>query len=137
MTKKIINIDLEFDDFKPDEKTIKKYTAGRKTSETLKGKSLEQILGSKERAEQGRKIRSENSKGPRPEGIGQKIASVRRAKNNYGKSMLGKQHKESTKIMQAQKAQIRQNLKRKLNLGRNDSVPPEMLLKEYKKAGLI
>jgi hypothetical protein len=136
MTKKqIIDIDLEFDGVEFDEKSIQKYTAGRKAGDALKGKTLEQLLG-EERANEGRKIRSENAKGPRPEGIGKKISEKRKANGSYGKSMLGKQHTESTKKMQALKAQLRQDLKRELGLGRNDSVPKDLLFKAYKKAGL-
>ena len=51
--------------------------------------------------------------------------------------MTGKTHKESTKEIQGQKARIRQELKRKLGLGKNDSVPKDLLEKEYKKQGLL
>jgi transcription initiation factor TFIIIB Brf1 subunit/transcription initiation factor TFIIB len=136
MTNKIIDIDLEFDGFELDEKSIKKYTAGKKASNSMKGKTLEQLIG-KEKAIEGRKIRSKNSKGPRPDGVGKKIADARRANGSYGKSMLGKEHKESTKLQQSIKAQIRQDLKKKLKLGRNDIVPKELLTKAYKKAGLV
>lgn len=102
----------------------------------MRGKSLEDILGEK-RAAEGRKIRAENSKGPRPKEVGEKIAATRKAKGSYdGRSMKGKTHKESTKEMQSKKAQIRQDLKYKLGLGRNDSVPKDLLEKEYKKYGL-
>lgn len=106
-----------------------------KISNTLKGRSLDELLGP-ERAEEGRKKRSENSKGPRPKAVGQKISATRKANGSYGTSMLGKEHKESTKTIMAQKAAIRQDLKRQLGLGKSDKVPRELLEKEYKKRGL-
>jgi hypothetical protein len=51
--------------------------------------------------------------------------------------MTGKEHKESTKVQQSVKAQIRQDLRRKLNLGKAGKLPKELLLEEYKKAGLL
>lgn len=51
--------------------------------------------------------------------------------------MRGKEHKESTKVIQGQKAKIRQELKRKLGLGKSDSVPKDLLEVEYKKQGLL
>ena len=66
-----------------------------------------------------------------------KIVATRKANGSYGTSMLGKTHKESTKEIQGQKARIRQELKRKLGLGKSDSVPKDLLEKEYKKQGLL
>jgi hypothetical protein len=51
--------------------------------------------------------------------------------------MRGKEHKESTKVIQGKKAKIRQELKRKLGLGKSDSVPKDLLEVEYKKQGLL
>jgi hypothetical protein len=138
MTKKIIDIDLAFDDVNFDEKNIIKYTSSRKTSDTLKGKSLEQLLGP-ERAAEGKKIRAKNSSGPRPKSVMKKIVNTKKINGVYNSpnhGMNGKKHKESTKELQALKAQVRQDLKRKLGLGRNDSVPKDLLLMEYKKHGL-
>ena len=107
-----------------------------KIGNTLRGRTLEEIIG-KERAEQGRKARSKNATGTRPIEVGQKIAKTRRANGSYeNNGMTGKTHKESTKQQQSTKAQIRQDIKRRLGLGRNDKIPPEILEKEYNKAGL-
>jgi len=105
----------------------------KQTSEAMKGKTLEELIG-KKRAEVGRKLRSIAHKGKkRPPEVGEKIAAVRKAKGSYdGRSMLGKKHKESSKLIQAQKAQIRQELKKKLGLGKNDCVPKDLLQKAYK-----
>ena len=46
-------------------------------------------------------------------------------------------NKESTKEIQGKKAKIRQDLKRKLGLGKSDKVPKDLLEKEYKKQGLL
>jgi hypothetical protein len=74
----------------------------------------------------------------RKEEVGQKIAATRRANVSYDHNgMTGKTHKESTKAIQGQKAKIRQELKRKLGLGKSDSVPKDLLEKEYKKQGLL
>lgn len=105
-------------------------------SKTLKGKTLETLLG-KERAEAGKEARRQSNYKQDYTSRGEKIAATRRANGSYGTSMLGKEHKESTKSIMAIKASIRQELKRKLGLGRNDKVPPELLAKEYKRAGLI
>lgn len=109
----------------------------RSISATLKGRSLEEMLG-KERAAEGRRARSLASKGKkRAHEVGQKIAATRRANGSYeNNGMTGRQHKESTKQAQSTKAQIRQDLKRQLGLGRNDSIPKDLLEKEYKKRGL-
>jgi len=111
-----------------------KYACGN----NMRGKKLEEILG-EERAAAGRKARSEASKGKkRPIEVGQKIAATRRANGSYDHNgMFGKTHKESTKEIMAIKAQIRQELKRKLGLGKSDSVPKDLLEKEYKKQGLL
>lgn len=115
------------------------YTAKQKKriGDAMRGKTLEEIVG-EEAAARGRKARSEASKGKkRPPEVGQKIAATRKANGSYVDSgMTGKKHKESTKAQQSTKAQVRQDLKRKLGLGRNDSIPRELLEKEYKKRGL-
>jgi hypothetical protein len=105
----------------------------------MKGKTLEEMLGV-ERATVGRKKRSQSlieqhASGQRKNTV-KKIVATRKANGSYGTSMLGKTHKESTKEIQGQKAKIRQELKRKLGLGRSDSVPLELLEKEYKKKGI-
>jgi hypothetical protein len=108
-------------------------------SKTLKGKTLEELLG-EERAAAGKEARRKAATKLRPKKVTEKILETKRAKGTYedpNHGMRNKKHSESTKEQQSTKAQIRQNLKRKLGLGRNDSVPPELLAKEYKKAGLI
>lgn len=134
---KIIDIDAEFEGVEFDEKSIKKLTAGKKASDSMRGKTLEQLLGSKERADAGREARRQaNAKQDYTARI-QKTAATRRENGSYeNNGMTGKQHKESTKQQQSIKAQIRQNLKRKLGLGRNDSIPKDVLKQEYKKRGL-
>lgn len=139
MKNKIIDIDAEFDGFELDERSIQKYTTGQKASDTMRGKTLEQILGSKERAEEGRKKRAEAASNPRPKKVVAKILKTKQEKGTYedpNHGMRNKKHKESTKLKQGTKAQIRQDLKKQLGLGRNDKVPQELLLKAYKKAGL-
>jgi hypothetical protein len=110
----------------------------KRIGDAMRGKTLEELLGV-ERAAIGRKKRSEAHKGKkRPAEVGQKIASTRRANGSYEHNgMTGKTHKESTKEIQGQKARIRQELKRKLGLGKSDSVPKDLLEKEYKKQGLL
>jgi hypothetical protein len=111
-----------------------KYACGN----NMRGKTLEEILG-EERAVKGRKNRSETQLGVRqPPGTGEKIAATRRANGSYEHNgMTGKTHKESTKEIMGIKAKIRQELKRKLGLGKSDSVPKDLLEKEYKKQGLL
>lgn len=108
-----------------------------KISDAMRGKTLEDILG-EDRATEGRQRRSELLKGKkRPAEVGQKIAATRRANGSYEHNgMTGKAHKESTKEMQSIKAQIRQDLKRQLGLGRNDKIPKELLEQEYEKLAL-
>jgi hypothetical protein len=108
----------------------------KKISTTLKGQTLEELLGEK-RALQGREARRQANYKQDYTGRGEKIAETRRANGSYGTSMLGKEHKDSTKSIMSIKAGIRQELKRRLGLGKTDKVPEELLLKEYKKAGLI
>lgn len=110
-----------------------KYACGN----NMRGKTLEEILG-EERAAEGRRKRSETQRGvPQPPGTGEKIAATRRERGSYdGRSMRDKKHKESTKEIMALKAQVRQDLKRKLGLGRDGKIPKELLEKEYKKRGL-
>ena len=111
-----------------------KYACGN----NMRGKKLEEIIG-EERAKEGRKKRSESAKGHRDKDIVNKILKTKKAKGTYDSpthGMRGKNHKESTKEIQGQKAKIRQELKRKLGLGKSDSVPKDLLEKEYKKQGL-
>lgn len=110
----------------------------KKIGDAMRGKSLEELIG-EERAAEGRKKRSEAHKGKkRPKEVGQKIAATRRANGSYEyNGMTGKTHKESTKEIQGKKAKIRQELKRKLGLGKSDIVPKDLLEKEYKKQGLL
>jgi len=109
----------------------------QRIGDAMRGKTLEEILG-EERAAAGKQARSQFHKGKRrPAEVGAKIAATRRANNNYGTSMLGKEHKESTKSIMSLKAEIRQELKRKHGLGKSDKVPQELLDLAYKKAGLI
>jgi hypothetical protein len=112
----------------------------KRIGDAMRGKTLEELIG-EERAAEGRKKRSEAHKGKkRPEEVVAKIASTRKATGSYDSpthGMNGKTHKESTKEIQGQKARIRQELKRKLGLGKSDSVPKDLLEKEYKKQGLL
>lgn len=134
--KKLIDIDVEFDNVFFDEKSIQKYTAGQKASATMKGKTLEELVG-EIKAIKGRRARSVAATGKRNPAIGQKIAATRKARGSYdGRSMLGKEHKESTKEIMAIKAQVRQDLRRSLNLGKTGKLPKELLEAEYKKRGL-
>lgn len=105
-------------------------------SKTLKGKTLETLLG-KERAQAGKEARRQANYKQDYTERSAKTAATRRAKGNYGTSMLGKEHKDSTKSIMSLKAGIRQELKRKHGLGKNDKVPEDLLLKAYKQAGLI
>jgi hypothetical protein len=106
-------------------------------SEALKGKTLEEILG-EERAIEGRKKRSSAHLGKkRPKEVGEKIAAARRENGSYdGRSMLGKEHKESTRATIATKAKVRQELKRELGLGRDGKIPKELLEARYKQLGI-
>jgi hypothetical protein len=108
----------------------------QRIGDAMRGKTLEELVG-EEAAERGRKARSQSAKGPRSPEVGQKIAATRRARGSYDyNGMTGKEHKDSTKEMMAIKAQIRQDLRRKLNLGKAGKLPKELLLEEYKRAGL-
>lgn len=104
----------------------------------MRGKTLEELVG-EERAQAGRRSRSEFHKGrKRPPEVGQRIAATRRARGSYENSgMTGKEHKESTKEIMAIKAQVRQDLRRKLNLGKSGKLPKELLVEEYKRLGLV
>ena len=110
-----------------------------KIGDAMRGKTLEEIVGV-EAAAKGRKARSEASKGKkRPVEVIQKIAATRKANGSYQSDthgMSGKEHKESTKATMQIKAKIRQDLRRKLNMGKSGTVPKELLEAEYKKAGL-
>lgn len=112
----------------------------KRIGDAMRDKTLEEILG-EERAAAGRRARSESTKAQHDAGVradtAKKIAATRKINGSYGTSMLGKTHKESTKEIQGKKAQVRQDLKRKLGLGRNDSVPKDLLEREYKKLGLL
>lgn len=109
----------------------------QKISDAMRGKTLEDLIG-QERAAQGRAKRSAFHNGrKRPKEVGEKIAATRRANGSYvNNGMTGHKHKDSTRQQQSTKAQIRQQIKRDLNLGRNDSIPAEILAEAYKKAGL-
>jgi hypothetical protein len=109
----------------------------KQIGDAMRGKTLEELVG-EEAAERGRKKRSEASKGKkRPAEVGEKIAATRRARGSYdGRCMRGKEHKDSTREMMAVKAQIRQDLRRSLNLGKAGKLPRELLEAEYKRAGL-
>jgi hypothetical protein len=110
-----------------------KYACGN----NMRGKKLEEILG-EERAAAGKEARRQANFKQDYTGRGDKIAATRRAKGSYdGRCMRGKTHKESTKEIMGIKAKIRQELKRKLGLGKSDSVPKDLLEKEYKKQGLL
>ena len=111
-----------------------KYACGN----NMRDKTLEEILG-KDRALAGKEARRQANFKQDYTGRGEKIAGTKKAKGDYNSpthGMNGKTHKESTKFMQSQKAQIRQDLKRKLGLGKNDTIPKELLEKAYKKQGL-
>lgn len=112
----------------------------KRISDAMRGKTLEEMLG-EERALEGRQKRSQSLKDQHAFGqrknVVKKIVATRKANGSYGTSMLGKTHKESTKEIQGKKAKIRQELKRKLGLGKSDSVPKDLLEKEYKKQGLV
>jgi hypothetical protein len=110
-----------------------------KIGNKMRGKTLEELIGV-ERAAIGRKKRSDAAQGPRPKEVVDKIVAKKKATGVYesdNHGMRGKTHKESTKAIQGQKAKIRQELKRKLKLGKSDSVPKDLLEKAYKKHGLL
>jgi hypothetical protein len=121
--------------------THKEESHKQRIGDAMRGKTLEEMLG-EERAAAGRKARSDattksHQSGAR-DGVGQTIAATRRANGTYdGRSMRGKEHKDSTKEIMRLKAQVRQDLKRKLGLGKSDSVPKDLLEKKYKKQGLL
>jgi hypothetical protein len=109
-----------------------KYACGN----NMRGKTLEEILG-EERAAAGKEARRQANFTQDYTGRGEKIAATRKANGSYENSgMTGHTHKESTKEKQGQKAKVRQDLKRSLGLGRNDSVPKDLLEAEYKRLGL-
>jgi hypothetical protein len=115
------------------------FTTEEKTrmGDAMRGKTLEEILG-EERAAAGKQARSQAHLGKKraPE-VGAKISATRRANGSYeNNGMTGKEHKQSTKSIMSIKAEIRQDLKRRLGLGRNDSLDKELLAKEYKRLGL-
>lgn len=109
-----------------------KYACGN----NMRGRTLEEILG-EERAAQGREARRQANYEQDYTGRGEKIAATRRANGSYDVGgMQGKEHKESTKEMMAIKAQVRQQLKRELGLGKSDKVPKELLEERYILLGL-
>ena len=111
-----------------------KYACGN----NMRGKTLEEILG-EERAAAGKEARRQANFTQDYSGRGAKTSKTRKANGSYESKthgMNGKTHKESTKEIQGQKAKVRQDLKRELGLGRNDSVPKDLLEAEYKRLGL-
>jgi len=110
----------------------------QRISNAMSGKTLEELVGT-EKAAKGRRTRSESAQGPRDKEIVNKIVNTKKATGVYESpthGMRGKTHKDETKSKQSVKAQIRQTLKRKLGLGKSDSVPRDVLEREYKKHGL-
>jgi hypothetical protein len=108
----------------------------KQIGDAMRGKTLEEIIGVKAAAK-GRQVRAIRASGKRDPAIGQKIAATRKANGSYIDSgMTGHEHKESTKATMQVKAQIRQNLRRSLALGKAGKLPKELLEAEYKKAGL-
>ena len=111
----------------------------KRIGDAMRGKTLEELIG-EERAAEGRKKRSEAHKGKnRPKEVVDKINATRLANDSYNNpnhGMRNKTHKKTTKEIMAIKAKIRQELKRKLGLGKSDSVPKDLLVEEYKKQGL-
>lgn len=112
----------------------------KRIGDAMRGKTLEELIGV-ERAAIGRKNRSESHKGKkRPKEVVDKILAKKKANGSYeneNHGMRNKIHKESTKVTMGVKAKIRQDLKRKLGLGKSDSVPKALLEIEYKKQGLL
>jgi hypothetical protein len=112
----------------------------KRIGDAMRGKTLEELIG-EERAAEGRTKRSEAHKGKkRPKEVIDKIIAKKKANGTYeneNHGMRNKIHKESTKEIMANKAKIRQELKRKLGLGKSDSVPRDLLEVEYKKQGLL
>jgi hypothetical protein len=111
----------------------------KQIGDKLRGKTLEELIG-EEKAAEGRLKRSAFHKGrKRPVEVGLRVAATRKAIGSYDSpthGMRGKTHKEDTKAKQSTKAQVRQDLKKKLGLGRNDSIPKDILLAEYKRLKL-
>ena len=104
--------------------------------DAMRGKTLEELVG-EEAAAKGRSARSRSSSGPRDPEVGKKIAATRRANGSYeNNGMTGHEHTESTKELMAIKAQIRQDLRRTLNMGKEGKLPKELLQSEYLKQGL-
>jgi len=109
----------------------------KQIGDAMRGKTLEELVG-EEAAARGRRSRSEFHKGKkRPPEVGQRIVATRRARGSYIDSgMTGHEHTDSTKAIMAVKAQIRQDLRRTLNMGKAGKLPKELLEAEYKRAGL-
>jgi hypothetical protein len=109
----------------------------KQIGDAMRGKTLEELIG-EERAAVGREARRQSNYKQDYTGRADKMAATRKANGSYVDSgMTGKTHKESTKEIQGKKAKIRQELKRKLGLGKSDSVPKDLLEKEYKKQRLL
>ena len=104
--------------------------------QAMRGKTLEELVG-EEAAAKGKEARRQANYKQDYTGRGEKIAATRRARGSYdGRCMRGKEHKESTRAIMAVKAQIRQDLRRSLNLGKAGKLPKELLEAEYKRAGV-
>jgi len=106
--------------------------------DAMRGKTLEELVG-EEAAARGKEARRQANYKQDYTGRGAKIAATRRATGSYQSDthgMNGKEHKDSTREIMAIKAQIRQALRRKLNLGKAGKLPKELLEAEYKRAGL-
>ena len=99
---------------------------------------LEELIG-EERAAEGRKKRAKAASHPRDPATVKKILTTKKKTGVYDSpthGMRGKQHRAETKVKQSTKAQVRQDLKRRLGLGRNDSIPRDVLEAEYQQLKL-
>ena len=104
----------------------------------LRGRTLEELIG-EERAAEGRKKRAKAASHPRDPATVKKILTTKKKTGVYDSpthGMRGKQHRAETKVKQSTKAQVRQDLKRRLGLGRNDSIPRDVLEAEYQQLKL-
>lgn len=110
----------------------------KRIGDKMRGKTLEEIVG-EERAIIGRKTRAKSASHSRPKEVVNRILATKKDTGVYespNHGMRGKQHQEKTKLKQSAMAQVRQELKRRLGLGRNDSIPKDILEAEYKNLGL-
>ena len=99
----------------------------KQIGDAMRGKTLEELIG-EERAAAGKEARRQANFKQDYTGRGDKMAATRKANGSYIDSgMTGKEHKESTKEIQSQKAKIRQELKRKLGLGKREKVPKDLV----------